>query len=108
VIARGGALVVETGVPTGHSPKDKFIVAEALTEDTIWWDNCGRMSKGYFDALLADFLDHAKGKEIFAQDLHGGAPIRLFGSTHASSRRWRGTRCSIRDSTVSPHIARRY
>jgi Transposase len=26
------------------------------------------MSKGHFDALLADFLDHAKGKKIFAQD----------------------------------------
>jgi phosphoenolpyruvate carboxykinase (ATP) len=73
VIARGGALVADTGVHTGRSPKDKFIVADALTEDAIWWDNCGRMSKGHFDALLADFLDHAKGKEIFAQDLQGGA-----------------------------------
>jgi phosphoenolpyruvate carboxykinase (ATP) len=31
------------------------------------------MSKECFGALLADFIDHAKGKEIFAQDLHGGA-----------------------------------
>ncbi|MCQ4189997.1 phosphoenolpyruvate carboxykinase [Methylocystis suflitae] len=73
VIARGGALVAETGVHTGRSPRDKFIVADAVTEDAIWWDNCGRMSKDHFDALLADFIDHAKGKEIFAQDLYGGA-----------------------------------
>ena len=73
VIARGGALVAETGVHTGRSPRDKFIVADAVTEDAIWWDNCGRISKDHFDALLADFIDHAKGKEIFAQDLYGGA-----------------------------------
>ena len=73
VIARGGALVAETGVHTGRSPRDKFIVADALTEDAIWWDNNGRMSKDHFDALLADFIDHAKGKDLFAQDLYGGA-----------------------------------
>ena len=27
----------------------------------------------HFDALLADFLAHAEGKELFAQDLYGGA-----------------------------------
>ena len=73
VVAKGGALVAETGVHTGRSPKDKFVVADALTEDAIWWDNNGRMSKEQFDALLADFIDHARSKDIFAQDLHGGA-----------------------------------
>ena len=73
VIARGGALVAETGVHTGRSPRDKFVVDDALTHDTVWWDNNGRMSKENFDVLLADFLDHAKGKNLFAQDLYGGA-----------------------------------
>jgi phosphoenolpyruvate carboxykinase (ATP) len=66
-------LAAETGVHTGRSPKDKFIVADALTEGAVWWDNNDPMSKEQFDTLLADFIDHAKGKDLFAQDLYGGA-----------------------------------
>ncbi|MDE2363724.1 MAG: phosphoenolpyruvate carboxykinase [Hyphomicrobiales bacterium] len=72
-LAAGGAIVAETGVHTGRSPKDKFVVDDALTHDTVWWDNNGRMTKENFDALLADFIAHAKGKDLFAQDLYGGA-----------------------------------
>ena len=32
-----GAVNVMTGKFTGRSPKDKFIVEDAVTEDTIWW-----------------------------------------------------------------------
>jgi phosphoenolpyruvate carboxykinase (ATP) len=73
VLAQGGALVAETGVHTGRSPKDKFIVNDAATADAVWWDNNGAMSPQQFDLLLQDFLDHARGKELFAQDLYGGA-----------------------------------
>ncbi|MCD8264782.1 MAG: phosphoenolpyruvate carboxykinase (ATP) [Tannerellaceae bacterium] len=33
-----GAVSVNTGVFTGRSPKDRYIVKDATTEDTIWWD----------------------------------------------------------------------
>jgi phosphoenolpyruvate carboxykinase (ATP) len=72
-IAKGGALLVETGVHTGRSPKDKFVVRDADTENNVWWDNNGAITRAQFDTLLADFLAHAKGKEVFAQDLYGGA-----------------------------------
>jgi phosphoenolpyruvate carboxykinase (ATP) len=72
-IARGGALVVQTGVHTGRSPKDKFIVADDTTEDAVWWDNCGRMSQAQFDRLLQDFIVHARDKALYAQDLFSGA-----------------------------------
>ena len=72
-IAAGGPLVAETGVHTGRSPKDKFVVEDDVTRDTIWWDNNGKMSKAHFDTLHADFLKHAEGRELFAQDLYGGA-----------------------------------
>ena len=39
LVAEGGGLVVSTGQHTGRSPNDKFIVRDAETEDTIWWDN---------------------------------------------------------------------
>ena len=72
-IVAGGALCAETGHHTGRSPKDKHTVVDALTENTVWWDGNRKLSKEHFDNLLADFLAHAKGKTLFAQDLYGGA-----------------------------------
>src|SRR5438105_5188791 len=72
-VVQGGALCAETGVHTGRSPKDKFVVCDEQTERTIWWDKNGKLSPEQFDVLLNDFLEHAKGKQLFAQDLYGGA-----------------------------------
>jgi phosphoenolpyruvate carboxykinase (ATP) len=72
-LVQGGALLADTGVHTGRSPKDKFVVRDETTESTVWWDNNGAITPGHFDTLLADFLAHAEGKELFAQDLYGGA-----------------------------------
>lgn len=33
-----GAVAVKTGIFTGRSPKDRYIVKDSVTEDTIWWD----------------------------------------------------------------------
>jgi len=73
VLAFGGALAADTGVHTGRSPKDKFIVRDALTEKTVWWDNNNAMSPEHFERLLEDFRDFAKGRQLFVQDLCGGA-----------------------------------
>ncbi|SFI32379.1 phosphoenolpyruvate carboxykinase [Methylobacterium brachiatum] len=72
-LARGGALVATTGSHTGRSPKDKFVVRDASTENEIWWDNNGAITPEQFETLRQDFLKHAEGKELFAQDLYGGA-----------------------------------
>jgi len=72
-LAHGGALVADTGIHTGRSPRDKFIVKDAATEDQIWWANNGAITPAQFEALLADFNAHVKGKELYAQDLYGGA-----------------------------------
>jgi phosphoenolpyruvate carboxykinase (ATP) len=37
-ITNTGAVSVKTGIFTGRSPKDKFIVKDEVTENTIWWD----------------------------------------------------------------------
>src|SRR5213592_2457217 len=42
VLAEGGALVVDTGLHTGRSPKDKFIVRERGSESRIWWGDVNR------------------------------------------------------------------
>src|SRR6478672_5550718 len=72
-LVAGGALCAETGHHTGRSPKDKHTVVDDLTRDSLWWDGNRKMSKENFDNLLADFLKHAEGKKLFAQDLYGGA-----------------------------------
>lgn len=76
-IAEGGALVVETGAHTGRSAQDKFVVRDATTESTVWWDNNKPMSPEHFDVLYADFQAHAKGRNLYVQDLYGGADPAL-------------------------------
>ena len=34
-----GAVSCKTGIYTGRSPKDKFIVDDATSHDTVWWDS---------------------------------------------------------------------
>ena len=72
-LSSGGALMAETGVHTGRSPKDKFVVRDATTENEVWWDNNGAITEAQFDLLYQDFLKAAEGKQLFAQDLYGGA-----------------------------------
>ena len=68
-----GALAVTTGVHTGRSPKDKFIVRDALTDGKVWWDNTAAMAPESFDRLLDDALAYLKDRPLFAQDLAAGA-----------------------------------
>ncbi len=72
-IVQGGPLCAETGVHTGRSPKDKHTVVDALTENTVWWEGNRKITPAQFVLLYNDFLAHARGKQLFAQDLYGGA-----------------------------------
>jgi len=68
-----GAFVVRTGEHTGRSAQDKFVVRDETTEDAIWWDNNKPLSPAHFETLYADFMEHAKSRELFVQDLYAGA-----------------------------------
>lgn len=68
-----GAVSVETGAFTGRSPKDKFIVRDALTDSRVWWANSGAMAPAQFDLLLGDVLTHLGGQPLYRQDLLAGA-----------------------------------
>ncbi|MXP09943.1 phosphoenolpyruvate carboxykinase [Pseudoblastomonas halimionae] len=72
--AKDGPLVVETGKHTGRSAKDKFIVRDSETEDTVWWDNNASMTPAHFAALKEDFLAAVKDKDtLYIADLFGGS-----------------------------------
>ena len=72
-VVQGGALCAETGAHTGRSPKDKHTVVDALTENTVWWGGNRKITPEHFQRLYDDFITHARGKTLYAQDLCGGA-----------------------------------
>ena len=74
-VVPGGPLLVKTGKHTGRSAKDKFTVRDTMTEDSVWWDNNASMSPDHFDVLWEDFKAHLEGKELYVQELFGGADL---------------------------------
>lgn len=75
-LSADGALVARTGIFTGRSVKDKFIVRNALTDSKVWWDNSQGMSPEHFETLLADFRRAAADKLLVVQELFAGADAR--------------------------------
>ena len=72
-VAKHGPLVVLTGQHTGRSASDKFIVRDSASESQVWWDNNKAMTPAHFDALYHSMMSYAQGRELFVQDLFGGA-----------------------------------
>jgi phosphoenolpyruvate carboxykinase (ATP) len=70
-----GAIVGETGKRTGRSPKDKFIVKDAMTADKVNWGNVNQpFSAEQFDALYKRVIEFLKAKDaLFSQQLFAGA-----------------------------------
>ena len=73
VLSADGALCADTGEFTGRSPKDKFTVRDGLTDKSMWWAGNQSITSEQFATLHADFIKHAEGMTLFAQDLYGGA-----------------------------------
>jgi len=74
-LTKDGALLVETGKFTGRSVKDKYIVRDASTEESINWGPINQpMSPEHFATLKADFLAHLTDREeLYVADLFGGS-----------------------------------
>ena len=70
-----GALLVDTGKFTGRSVKDKYIVRDSATEDTINWGPINQpMAGDHWANLKADFKAAlASQKELYVADLFGGS-----------------------------------
>ena len=74
-LTKDGALLVDTGKFTGRSVKDKFVVRDATTEDTINWGSINQPMTGeHWANLKADFLAAVKEQnELYVADLYGGS-----------------------------------
>ena len=75
LLAKDGPLVVATGKHTGRSAKDKFIVRDAGTEETVWWGKTNvAMTPEHFAVLKADFIKALGEKDkLYVADLFGGS-----------------------------------
>lgn len=68
VLADSGALAADTGKFTGRSPKDKFLVKDETTTDSVWWGPVNQpFTPEKFDQLLGKVLSHLEGKTIFSR-----------------------------------------
>ncbi len=81
---RFGALVVDTGIFTGRSPKDKFVVQSPESQDHIWWGAVNQpIAPEKLDGLLSRLESHLVGRSLFVSDLAACAsddhhfPVRI-------------------------------
>ncbi|HEY1496952.1 MAG TPA: phosphoenolpyruvate carboxykinase (ATP) [Candidatus Solibacter sp.] len=84
LLASGGGLVVRTGDQTGRSPRDKFVVRDAGTENTVNWGSVNQpFLPEQFDRLYGKLLAYLQARDLFVQDCYAGAdpqyqiPIRV-------------------------------
>ena len=64
-----GALVIKTGEFTGRSPKDKFIVKDDITADTVHWNDFNiPIEPKYFDNMYDKLMKHLSTKEVWVRD----------------------------------------
>ena len=69
-----GALVIKTGEFTGRSPKDKFIVKDSITAETVHWNDFNiPIEPGYYDQLYKKMVTHLENKEIWVRDCYACA-----------------------------------
>ncbi|HIF9263008.1 phosphoenolpyruvate carboxykinase (ATP) [Photobacterium damselae subsp. damselae] len=78
VVTELGAVAVDTGIFTGRSPKDKFIVKDDTTRDTMWWADQGTndnkaLGQEAWNDLKALVTDQLSGKRLFVVDGYCGA-----------------------------------
>jgi phosphoenolpyruvate carboxykinase (ATP) len=69
-----GALAVDTGEFTGRAPKDKFIVKDDYTKDSVDWGGFNLpVSPEIFDNLYNKVVNYFEGKEVFVRDCYACA-----------------------------------
>jgi phosphoenolpyruvate carboxykinase (ATP) len=84
-----GAVAVDTGKFTGRSPKDKYIVEDAITKSTVWWAD-GTSQGSDNKRLSVDAWKHLK--DIAVKELNGRTLYVMDGFCGAN----KSTRLSVR------------
>jgi phosphoenolpyruvate carboxykinase (ATP) len=80
IITKNGAVAIDTGAFTGRSPKDKYVVLDDKTRDTVWWkSDLAKISDN--KPISIEIWNHCKnislkqlsGKRLYVVDCFCGA-----------------------------------
>ncbi|HNW56819.1 MAG TPA: phosphoenolpyruvate carboxykinase (ATP) [Bacteroidales bacterium] len=82
ILTKTGAISVDTGIFTGRSPKDKYVVLDDKTKDTVWWKS-DKAKVSDNKPISKEIWNHCKnisakelsGKRLFVVDCFCGANV---------------------------------
>ncbi len=73
-LAENGAFVALTGMRTGRSPRDKYILKEPSTENAVHWGKVNvPIEQTHANSLQDKLFKHLRYQDLFIQDLYAGA-----------------------------------
>jgi phosphoenolpyruvate carboxykinase (ATP) len=80
IITKNGAIAIDTGIFTGRSPKDKYVVFDEKTKETVWWKS-EKAKVSDNKPITNEIWNHCKslalkqlsGKRLFVVDCYCGA-----------------------------------
>ena len=75
-VSSTGALMIDTGIFTGRSPKDKFFVNQDPSNKYIAWGDINhKVSKEVYEDLLKNSKKQLSNKDIYVTDVYCGASL---------------------------------
>ncbi|RZK74111.1 MAG: phosphoenolpyruvate carboxykinase (ATP), partial [Pedobacter sp.] len=73
-LADSGALAIDTGNFTGRSPKDRFIVYDDITRDTVFWGDINfKFDQGDFQILFDKMTRYLNNRNYYVRDAYACA-----------------------------------
>lgn len=73
-LADSGALAIDTGKFKGRSPKDRFIVDDQVTRESVWWGDVNiKISTAHFDQLYKKMVVYLQDKNVYVRDAYACA-----------------------------------
>ncbi len=75
-LSTAGAAMVDTGIFTGRSPKDKYFVDQAPSNQHIAWGNVNQpIKKEIYEDLLVTTKKQLSGKNLYITDVYAGSSL---------------------------------
>ncbi|MBX2842965.1 MAG: phosphoenolpyruvate carboxykinase (ATP) [Flammeovirgaceae bacterium] len=69
-----GAVMVDTSAFTGRAPKDKYVVKDEKSENTVWWGEINQaISPETFDEIYDEMIKYLYNKELYVREGYAGA-----------------------------------
>ncbi len=95
VLTDTGALMADTGAFTGRSPKDRFIVKDKKTLESVWWGDINiAFEEDKFDALHLKMVDFLADKKLYVREAYAGAdPNYRLNLTVINTLAWQNLFC---------------